>query len=218
MMDKRIEDKEITFRCQPATPHNSAIGVNDYASVLGQIPNGVLDFQRIGDKIMPKYLRVTGKVGIDVSSMTLNAPIEVRVIAFTQQGLTDYSNTGSLADPSDLLRGPGGTLVPYDGTIGNHLLPINKVGFRKYFDKKFKLNIIDAQTTGQGVATTSSSASFSFKIKCPKYLKFDAGVNWPNNFAPYLAVGFCYLDQATPAVVVTPVVCDAVASLVFEDA
>jgi len=216
MMDKKIEDKQIIFPMEEAVGHNSAISNADLDACLPIVSLGTGDWQRIGARISPKSLVVRGTVYIFSRDMDINRPLEVRLLGFTQN---DLRNCGQVADidTANLLRGFNGTTVSYDGTIGRQVLPLNDELFKKLFDKKIKLSEQLAGTY-EGTDMRTSAYHYSFKIKCPKYLKYDNVDNYPNNFAPFMAVGYTYLDGTVPDELVANVYNDSHCHLKYEDA
>jgi len=217
MMDKKIEDKRIMWNIQYDVRHNSTITNGDLVPIVQSIGTGTLDYQRVGDRITPKYLTVFGRVWLSDQSMATNRPLEVRVVAFNAKQYKSNSSVTSI-DTSTLLRGELGTLVSYNGTIMHSALPMNDAQFSRVFDKRIRLNMQASAGSSYPSSIASSSAFFSFKVKCPKYFKYDTTTNTPTNFAPFFAIGYTYLD-GTPADVLSPeVYCSATSSLTYEDA
>jgi len=221
MMDKKIEDKQIIFPMEVSVYHNSTITPGDLDAMLPIVSPGVGDFQRVGVRISPKSLVVRGTIYLAERDMDVNHPIEVRLLGFTQN---DIRNCGSVAsiNTGNLLRGYSGATTDYDGTIQHQILPMNNKLFKKIFDKKIKLS---EQISSPSLLGTDNPADvrtsayhYSFKVKCPKVLKYDGTDNYPNNFAPFMAVGYCYLDGTLPDSVSANVYNDSHCHLIYEDA
>jgi len=216
MMDAKIEDKQIIFQMEAAVGHNSAISNADLDACLPIVSLGTGDWNRIGARISPKSLVVRGTVYITSRDMDINRPIEVRLLGFTQNDLRNCAQVADV-DTANLLRGFNGATVPYDGTLTNQTFPINDELFKRLFDKKIKLSEQIAGTY-EGADFRTSAYHYSFKIKCPKYLKYDGTDNYPNNFAPFMAVGYTYLDGSAPDEVLANVHNESHCHLKYEDA
>jgi len=217
ILDKKIEDKRIIWNLQYDVRHNSTITNADLVPIVQSIGTGTLDYQRVGDRITPKYLTVSGRVWLSDQSMATNRPLEVRVIAFNSK---QYKSNASITavDMSTLLRGDLGTLVSYNGSIMRSHLPMNDAQFSRVFDKRIRLNMQASAGSSYPSSVASSSAFFSFKVKCPKYFKYDTTTNTPTNFAPFFALGYTYLDGTPPDVLSPEVYCSAISSFSYEDA
>lgn len=221
VLDRKLEDKHIIWQLDNLTVHNSAISSADVVPIVQQIAQGSGSEQRIADRISPKYLRVSGVVSLkDSNSTTLDYhPITVRVMAFRQNDVVVGSSSTSV-DTSNLIRDTaGGTgSRQFTGLTSDLMLPINDDKFIKIFDRQFTL----APQFASGVVTVpmpNYQRKYSFRVKLPKQLKYDAGTgNWANNFAPFMAVGYAYADGTAPDSVTTRIRNTAVAHLQFEDA
>ena len=228
ILDRKIEDKVIVRQITLAN-HNSSIGTGDCYPLVPAVPQGTDNWQRVGDKIKPKYLLVTGYFGLvfdpvnhtpaqggGQSGVLLSqSPLRVRMIAFTQNDIKAASS-GSAVDVTALLRGDAGTTVAYTGLASDNLRPVNKDKFKVIKDMQAELVPIPGSTQ-DGVYRTN--VHFSFKVKCPATFKYDANSgDLPNNFAPFIALGYAYPNQATPDVTTTPVVFNVMSRLVYEDA
>jgi len=217
MMDKRIEDKQIIFPMEVRVHHNSTITPADLDAMLPIVSPGVGDFERVGVRISPKSLVVRGTIYIAESDMDINRPIEVRLLGFTQNDIRNCASVSSV-NTGNLLRGYSGATTDYDGTLSHQILPLNNKLFKKIFDKKIKLSEQYSGGVDSPADVRTSAYHYSFKVKCPKVLKYDGTDNYPNNFAPFMAVGYCYLDGTAPESVLANVYNDSHCHLIYEDA
>lgn len=222
VISRRAEDKVCGAPVETAVLHNSAIGSADCEPVIMQIPQGTDSNHRLGDRITPKSLRVKGVLAInpEATHPTQNDDIYVRVVILQQKDIRSGSAILSGAvDANELLRaGYGGTgdTIQFTGTTTNLCMPINRNLFRVYMDKQFKLSTwLDGGTNG----AISREWSYTFTKKhLPASLTFDEGNgDWPNNFAPFVAVGYSYADGTSPDLVETRVVSTVWSQISFED-
>lgn len=225
-----MENKLIHLQITKAA-HNSSIGTGDCYPLVPPVPQGVDEWQRIGDKIKPKYLKVTGMISLafDPSVPTpalgggsaigapgkYESPLVCRMIAFTQNDIK-FATTGSAVDVGSLLRGDNGASIAFTGLTGDLLRPVNTDKFKVLKDKRYELVPISGNTV-DGVYKTNYR--FSFKVKCPSTFKYDVNsANLPNNFAPFISIGYAYPNGSVPDVTQTPVIFEVHSTLVYEDA
>jgi len=223
VLDRKIEDKQIHWRLDLLTPHNSPIaGAGDVIPIVQQIPVGPGIESRLGDRITPKYLRVSGVVSLNPgSSISSYEPLLVRVLAFRQNDVTVGSATASV-DTGNLIRDTaGGTgSRQFSGNTQDLLMPLNGDKFKSIFDKQYMLCPQDTNAgTAGNLQMPHQFRKYSFKVKLPKQFKYDpANGNWANNFAPFMSIGYAYPDGRPADLVGTAVVNTAVAHFVYEDA
>lgn len=220
IVNRNTENKQVGNRIEVAVSHNSAIGSADCLSVLPQIVQGGTAFTRIGDKIMPKSLRVQGVVSLD-DIQADERDLYVRVIIASQKNIKVGSvvNTGGI-DTSNLLEPAvgGSEEIAYSGTTSNIMDPINTELFRVYYDRTFKLCPSANQTRTSPLDRQSFRWSYKFK-SLPASMTFDAGNgDWVNNFAPFFTIGYAYADGTAPDVVTTRIVSTTNSLLRYEDA
>lgn len=210
------------LRVETGILHNSAIGAADCRSIIPQISQGTESFERIGDRIKPKSLVVRGTITISKEQPADNRVLYVRLLLLAQKNIKSPGqvNTGNVA-VNQLLRpnvGAGNAEVAYSGQTHNIHDPINRDLFRVYMDKTVKLCPVDQTTSVETRAPTAYTFSYAFK-DLPASLSFtEDNPTFPNNFAPFFALGYAYADNETPDVVQQRV-CSTVSSyLTFEDA
>jgi len=229
MIDGKIEDKVISQR-RSLTAHNSSITTGDCVTLIPAVPQGTADWQRLGDKIKPKYLRVDVECalnfdptnqtpalggGFAFSGNRYSSPLVARLLVFTQTDIKT-ATTGGAVDTGSLLRGDNGNNVGYTGINGDNIRPINTGKFRVLKDKKFELVPAPGPIIVDGVYKTN--IRFSFKLKCPTF-KYDATTgDVPINYCPFIAVGYNYPNGSPADVVSTALNMIVISTLVYEDA
>lgn len=217
MIHKNVENKEIGFRVEE-TLHNSAIGNGDIVPIVPQIPDGLDGSSRIGDRIKPLSLEVRGVISLSEENPDTK-PMYVRVMILSQKDVKVGSRVGTDTDPDHLLRPaiPGSGEVPFLGNRMELNFPVNDNKFKVYYDKKFLLAPVSAAS---GNAGSLSQFTFTKYLKTlPAHLSFDeANGDWPNNFAPFFCVGYCYADGSGPDTVQTRVSTSIYSRLTYEDA
>jgi len=175
--------------------------------------------QRVGDRITPKYLRVDGVVSLNENATSGN-DIYVRLVIAAQKDVkTGSAILGGAISANTLLRpGYGSTAneVQFGGNTADMLYDINKDKFKVYMDRVVRLT----QRKEAGVEYSGQQSfvySYAFK-DLPASLTFDEeNGNWPNNFAPFVALGYCYADGTSPDTLTTKITHTCYSQLQFED-
>lgn len=188
------------------TYFNSNINqTGDMLQVLPNISSGDEENQRDGDQITVKKLTVKGYIRF--------SPVPVGNIAFCQVGVrlmclslkktSSWDLATSTATPiaNSLLR-RGGTTVGFSGQLSDLYNPINTDLFTVHGNKTFYLtqnqNNWATQVGYYSLDVKNQIKMFTFDIKMKnKKLKYDDNTNsglLPTNSAPFLCVGYVYLN------------------------
>jgi len=227
LLGRKTENKAVGWTIESSVSHNSGIQAADCVPVIQDI--GQLDtttginssVQRIGDKIQPKSLKVRGCVSIKTDqNTTQNLYVRVLILAqkdikVAQSIIAGGVTSGSLLRPM-LNTGAGADEGPYTGSTQTSLQPVNTDLFRVYYDKTFLV----CPASNQTVENTKGSFRWGYDFKSlPANLTFDnTNGNYANNFAPFMALGYCYADGTAPDTLTTRIVSNTYSLLTFEDA
>jgi len=222
-ISRTLENKSVGFIVENAVTHNSSISAADCEPLIGEIPQGTDQFNRVGDRIKPKSLVVRGVLALNNSNVTgglTQVPLRVRVMILAQKDIKVGAQVqaGSV-DTSHLLEPniAAANETDYSGTTVNALYPVNKDLFTVYYDKTFTL--CGSDSTGvEAINRYCAAWSYRFK-RLPSSLHFDNGNgDWANNFAPFLAVGYSYPDGSSADSITRRLVSTAFARMEYEDA
>jgi len=219
---RNIENKMIGWAVERDVQHNSPIGAADCYPVVQQISQGVTAQSRQGDRLKPKSLRVKGLVSLQPDTCTTAQNLYVRILILAQKNIkTGAAVAGGGVDAARLLR-PGLVATPetaFDGSTEALAYPVNRDLFRVYYDKVIKL--APSVVTGGGreaMPLYSARWAYNFK-KLPAGFSYDAGNgDWTNNFAPFMAVGYCYSDGSAGDTLTTRLISNTTAFFEYEDA
>lgn len=220
VIHRLAEDKVAGSPIEADVRHNSAIGSADCEPVIMQINQGVDSSMRVGDRITPRSLTVKGVLALDPEYDGSNT-LFARVCILAQKDIkTGAEILGGGVDSGALLRagyGSTGNEIQFTGDTQQLNMPINTDLFRVYMDKTFKFT----QQTGVTEANPSQAVRWSYtftKKNLPSSLHFDEGNgSWPNNFAPFVCIGYAYSDGTAPDVVDTKLISNIYSQLKFED-
>lgn len=216
MLDRNTENKEIGLNVE-ATSHNSGITNPDLVPIIPQIASGTDSQTRLGDRIKPTSLVVRGVVSMADNPDT--RPIYVRVLMLSQKDVKVGSKVGTDTDPDHLLRSAivGAPEVAWTGTRPELNYYVNDNKFKVYYDKTF---LLTPGSAASGNPLVGSQFKFQKRFKSlPAQLSFDEGNgDWPNNFAPFFAIGYCYADGGAPDTVTTRISTNIYSRLTYEDA
>lgn len=227
LLGRKTENKAVGWSVESNVSHNSGILAADCVPVIQDI--GQLDtttginsaVQRIGDKIQPKSLRVRGCISVKTGQTSIQN-LYVRVMILAQKDIKVASgviaggvNTAALLRPM-FNTAAGADEAAYTGSTQTSLQLVNTDLFRVYYDKTFLL----CPAANPTVENTKGSFRWGYDFKqMPTNLTFDnTNGNYANNFAPFLALGYCYADGTAPDIATTRIVSNTYSLLSFEDA
>lgn len=221
MLHQNVENKEVGWRIQANVAHNSGITNADLVPIVPEIASGTDGSTRLGDRVKPLSLQVKGIVSVYENPDT--RPFYVRVMMLAQKDVKVGSKIGTDTDPAHLLRTaiPGASEIAFAGNRQELNYYVNDNKFKVYYDKQFLISpVAGSGVLGGGNDAHLSQFKFSKKFKSlPAHLSFDEGNgDWPNNFAPFFAIGYAYADGGAPDTVTTRINCEAYARLTYEDA
>lgn len=209
--------------------NSSITSVSECYPVVPQIPQGVDDFQRMGDSIKAKYLIVRGKVQwskdyLQSNGQTFIPPVTLRVMILSQKSVKCTTDLNRLQVGYFLKDNVAtGVARSYTGGQFDNLAPLNTDLLNIHMDKKIKLNWIKPAVTAGGGSTDTSVGNdhtryFYCKIKLDRTLKFDDNSsNYPNSIAPFICMGGVCDDGETPYTTGTPFHMTYLSTLYFQD-
>lgn len=197
---------------------NSGItSTGDYMRIVPNIGQGDGDNQRDGDQIRALSLKIRGYVKLDINNtapMSTNSAVVVRLMVLSQKNKSNFTDLQLSSSGLATLLKKGGTTVGFTGLLSDLYAPINTDVFTKHHDELIYL-YQDAIISPNGAATpgiqyiTSNIKNtvkfININVPCKnKVLKYDediAGTLEPTNFAPFLVLGYSYLDGTIPDVI-----------------
>lgn len=198
--------------------HNSPIGNADMYPLLQQVSTGDEIYHRSGDRLKPKGFTVKGHISLNPDNNPDTRPMYVRVVIAQQK---DVRCTGDYADlDSAHLLKPCLAGAPEQAFTGQEIdvaYPVNRDKFRVYMDKTF---LITPTGAASGNPRTGGQKKWSYRFKqMPSTLTYDQGNgDYANNFAPFVALGYAYVDGGAPDVLTTRIQHTVFSQLTFEDA
>lgn len=198
VMDKQLETKRISVVIASEATINggglsNALVAADrqgfcQSNVMDELEviRGTASNERIGDRITPKSIYLTGMVstnGFDSVSNIVFRPFAVRIVVF--RNIDDESPPLVLNMKKDDSVNPP-IVRPIDGTALNDMLP-NSSEFRIIATRTYKLRAPDSDDLSGGAGTSETRINtqtsnfpwyrkFAIKVPCPKVMKYEAGV------------------------------------------
>lgn len=215
------------------TMFNSGIdAVGDLQQLVPNMSNGTEDNQRIGQQVRAKSLNIRGYIKLnvnDVNDSTRLPNVIVRMMVVSMKTAPNFNEAQAQAPKVATLLKKGGTTTTFSGILSDINAPINTDVFTVHHDRKFYLNQSYVNATGVSPPSTVLSQDikntvkfFNLTVKCKnKVLKYDEDVSsdlLPTNFAPFLLLGYSYLDGSTPDTLSTNVGLQYISTLNYEDA
>lgn len=213
MIHQNAETKLVGYAFNASKNQQIIASVADVLPLLPQLPQGVTDNQRLGNRVTPKgiLVNVTLTLRTDLEGYPKGSVIMPRILCLSQKAQSNLD--GLLAggmDASHLIDyGTGEHL--FAGTLHDYHGPVNKEAFVVHKDIKTK---ISSNTVEQGMPITKT---FKFWIKCPKNLTYNDNQTYPRNFAPFMAIGFAKPDNVVDDPQVSALQVFYTTTLYFED-
>jgi len=228
----RSEETKISSYSYTLTQFNAGITANaDLIKALPAINLGNDSGQRIGHQIKPVKLVIRGYVCYDTiasSALPDARMIGVRVFCFQDKGSRAFANE---IYNFNILEEGDGTSGSFSGQAIQFVRPHNTDQFMWYADKKFVIQkpwgLTNNVTPTVSNAITSMNGTmfrpFTITLgpkQLPSKLVYDQSddTNYPTNFAPRIAVGYCDLLGAGADTSTTQIKMEYEVSLYYKDA
>lgn len=223
----REEETKIVSIDYTLSSFNSGISiVADLIEVLPSISLGTSQNQRVGNKIKPIRLEITGYI-VYLSDQKADARlIGARLLCFQDKQIRSYMNAAVNYNLLNL----GGSSTNFTGTAANYISPHNKDNFTFYSDKRFKIlkpyGVTNSATPSSTVSMSETNTTLfqPFKIiltekHMPAYLQYDQteSTTHPVNFAPKLSLGYADLLNYSPDTTSLQLAMAFVATLYYKD-
>lgn len=193
IVSRQNEKKLAGLTVENAVQHNASITAGDCYSLVPPITQGVGYNQRVGDKIKPVSFTVEGAVSFnDYGQGFIDAPLHVLVLILQAKKIRDPTMIPSVNINALLDNGQGAT--NWDGSTLHSMYPINRDEFDVLGAKVIKIG----DTTAENPKCMTKR--YTMKVKTPAHLVYDQGVSTQNNFAPFVALGWCRDDGALPGI------------------
>lgn len=228
---RRNEETKMSSNQYTLSSFNSTITTSaDLLTLLPQVVVGTGQNDRIGNKIRPIRLEITGYVLYYADSLAALSDAKMiggRLFCFQDKATRAYANSIYNYNLLNL----GGTGNTFTGTALNWVSPVNKEQFTFFADRKmvfmkpFGTTNNSSPTTSNAITGMDKSLFHPFKIvltqkHLPAVLQYDQGdsLAYPTNFAPYLALGYCDLMNRTPDSTTTQLAMEFNCTLYYKDA
>lgn len=199
-----LEDKyaraEIAPGGQPVLFNASITAPSEQYNLLPAVVQGTDSFNRIGDKIRPKSLRV--EIYITANGLLTTSMLQrVRLFMLEDKTLKSWSSLASSPIATQLLDF-GSFLGGFSGLPNCDLIRVNKRRYKVIKDKSMTL----AKGTGltpntggingtQTFVGTQQYYKMTVKIPTPAVLHYASpGDSYPTNFAPFMILGYTQPD------------------------
>ena len=202
-----LEDKyaraEIAPGGQPVLFNASITTYAECYPLLPKVTQGVDSYQRVGDKLRPKSLRVELYI-VANGTLTTSMLQRVRLFVLQDKSLSNWSAIDTTPIGNQLLDF-GSFLGGFSGLPNCELIRVNKRRYKVIKDKVVTL----AKGTGltpntggiNGTQTFVSGSQYhkiTFKIPTPAVLHYSNPLdNYPTNFAPFMCLGYTQPDGDT---------------------
>lgn len=196
----------------------------DVKMLLPFVQQGTEDWQRVGNKINPTYMKIQGhcKVALSQMSTPTFAPTDIYAVCYVLTSKTWKSYQALLnLDLTRLLKTQEGSTVGFDGTYWASRLAVSEDDFTLIKKKVMRLRYSGITGTGGSIVSLANSHDYSANYsmvltqrQLPATLLYPeqsstipaAYANTPTNFAPFLVIGYYTADGS--ALGPSPVILD----------
>jgi len=195
-------EKKFTILTNTAQTVNATLtGAGEAYFILNTIGKGTDDYQRDGDSIALRQIRISG-------SMSVNAPFVTASSAYYLTVFVLYCKSNPQGTSANLpwtsFLNINGAYQQWTGLATDRYLSVNTDDFGILHRSDHKMTAI-AQYSAGAITTGSADTSNMFKsfdIRIPmkdKHITYEAGTNSPSTFNPFVcfAITNCRADQNT---------------------
>lgn len=222
VVDRMAEDKTAYTSISETTPLTFNSAINNTAEILQLVPNiapGSEENQRIGDRIKPKrlsisgYVRVVPNVGGNIETTARITQVAVRLFVVSLKSKANFDDVASSATPLASLLKKGGTNVGFTGLISDIQAEVNTDLWTVHEDRVMYLTqTYNNFATQVGYWETDISKqiqffNFDLAVKSRTF-NYDDSISsglQPTNYAPIMLLGYSYLNGGAPDTVATNV-------------
>lgn len=183
------------------------VAVGNFNPALPTLTQGTDDYQRVGNKIAPKSLAVSLKIGLRAEDLSANSLIGV-IYYGTSRTEKTWQNNNPLQTAAILDNGDGtntifgGTRFDLTKPLDKKLVNARRITFRLSKTAGIQNSDNGGATTVPGNFSTSnglSEKSFILRFRPPKSLSYQLATStMPTNYAPWYVIGFCHADGSAP--------------------
>jgi len=193
--------------------------------VTATLPNQT--YARVGNQISPMSLKTT--LFCALSAVNRSLAVRVDVYILTRKDLKYWPDISNDSGSVDLFQA-GNTVatVGYNGYMNTTALRYNLNKFTVLNHKQFILagnvGVPNGDTTSGNAPNVSAGAcakKIVFNIPVPKTLKYDEDGGtyvYPNNFAPFMVIGYSKVEGSAPDTTYQSVQAQWTTALTFKDA
>lgn len=207
----------------------------DYQQIVPAMAAGVNDNQRIGQVVTARSLNIKGHIKLNVNMLSGTSAdgtslpnVVARLMVLSLKSRSTWPIVNTSAIPLGTLLNKGGTTTGFNGRLTDIYAPINTEVFTVHSDKRFYLNQEFVNAIGVSAPSTYISQDikntvkfFNINVKCKnKKLKYDEDEGlglYPNNFAPFLVLGYAFLDGSSADSISTNLGLSYVSTLRYDD-
>jgi len=236
VMAREIETK---FRSQAPIIKVGYNGTITNADIISLLPRMVQQqpsssgctYEREGSKITPRKLNIKCMVNL-TEGLLRSTNIVVCWYALTHKSFKHFPDLATQQNigTSMFKTGDQNEVFGFDGQYLNSTFPINDAEYVILKSGKFLLGkntgLIQDDVGGgnQPVYGNHTCHMLNFDVKCPTKLVYDQDSNsprtvyYPNNFAPFMVMGYYHQDQSATDEVNTDITATLRQSLWYDDA
>ena len=222
VISKQAEHKIISYDTG-LVPYNS--GINAQTDVIQIIPSNVQGLDsgdRIGNELTLKNFNIKGHYILSTANNTLSSScrIGVRMMVLESKRYKSYydANIQFVNHLPDMIKN-GDISRPFTGLISDLYLPLNREVYNVLYDKVHYITMEVLVTSIGSTNIQDTVRLFNINLKCNnKKLRYEDSLsNFPQNWAPFMAIGYAKMDGTAPDVAVNGLSMQNVSTMKYID-
>jgi len=184
-------------------PVGNLTAIGDFYPALPALDQGTDDYERVGNKIAPTSIKVSLKIGLNPQNVQAASLLGV-IYYGTDRAGKSWNNVHPLQTASILDNGDGtntnfnGVRMDLTKPTDKKLVSLKRIVFRLSKTEGIQNGDLSGASVVQGNYSTSNGLScknFLLTFRPPKALTYLTKADtFPQNYAPFFAVGFCHAD------------------------
>lgn len=215
---------------------NSVINSSgDCINLIPPVPQGLGDGDRIGDQIKGASIELNGHIQANLGLTRFigsgECRLAVRVFVLeaaiaSNVAVLAWLNGNGVTDVFNNLLKKGDQVGPFAGDVQSLYLPVNQEVYKVFYDKVHFITVpwqrngatIGVTQVNDSVDVAKSFKMLKIKIPCKKVLQYQNGTsNVPANFAPFIMMGYSFVDGTSPDLLDTKIAAQFVSTLNYTD-
>lgn len=222
VISKQAEHKFVSFD-SGLIPFNSGINAqNDVVQIIPASTQGIDAGSRIGNEITLKKFNIKGHYLLSTANNAVSSScrIGVRMMVLQAKRYNSFydANISYGNHLPDMIR-TGDAVRGFTGLISDLYLPLNREVYTVLYDKVqyVTMEVILSSTGATSTRDTVRLFNINLKVLNKKLRYEDSLSNYPQNWGPFMCIGYAKMDGTAPDVAVNGISLQNISTMEFID-